>query len=108
MKLQSSTTLLTGLSLFTGAVIGIGTGMLIAPQSGERTRRKIKDLVEDAGEQLEEKSTRATRSMNRMLNRTKAYCRLQRRNRLFKDFRFQPDWMNHRTERRIPLLSRFS
>ena len=29
MKLQSSTTILTGLSLFTGAVIGIGTGMLL-------------------------------------------------------------------------------
>ena len=108
MKLQSSTTILTGLSLFTGAVIGIGTGMLLAPQSGERTRRKIKDLVEDAGEQLEEKSTVATRSMNRMLNRTKAYCRLQRRNRLFKDFRFQSGWLNHRSDRRIPLLSRFS
>ena len=108
MKLQSSTTILTGLSLFTGAVIGLGTGVLLAPQSGERTRRKIKDLVEDAGEHFEAKTNTTKRSMARFLNRTKAYCRLQRRNQFLKDFRFKPSWLNHRSNLRIPLLSRQS
>lgn len=69
MKFQSTTTMLAGLSLCAGAVIGLGTGVLIAPRSGVRTRRKIKDFVEDAGEQLDDKRTEAKRSVTRLINR---------------------------------------
>ena len=105
MKNQSSTTMLTGLSLFTGALLGLGTGVLFAPQSGQRTRQKIKDLVEDAGGHLEEKTNETKRSMCRFLNRTKAYCRLQQRNQFLKNIRFKPSWLNHHSSGRIPWLS---
>lgn len=33
-----------------GLAIGFGAGLLLAPQSGERTRRQLHDLAEDFGE----------------------------------------------------------
>jgi gas vesicle protein len=35
------------LSFLLGGVVGAGIALLLAPQSGEETRRKIKDLAED-------------------------------------------------------------
>jgi gas vesicle protein len=34
-----------------GLVAGIGAGILLAPQSGARTRRQLHNLAEDFGEQ---------------------------------------------------------
>ena len=34
-----------------GLVAGIGAGILLAPQSGARTRRQLHNLAEDLGEQ---------------------------------------------------------
>ena len=39
-----------GLAFATGLLVGVGAGMLIAPQSGARTRRQIGSLVEDLKE----------------------------------------------------------
>jgi gas vesicle protein len=43
---------------FTGFCFGIGTGLLIAPHSGARTRRQLKhfteDVIDDTKEALEE------------------------------------------------------
>jgi len=42
----------TGTSTFVaGLVAGIGAGILLAPQSGARTRRQLHNLAEDLGEQ---------------------------------------------------------
>lgn len=39
-----------GLAFATGLVVGVGAGLLIAPQSGARTRRQITNFVEDLKE----------------------------------------------------------
>ena len=54
-----------GSAMFTvGALIGAGVGLLLAPQSGARTRRRLQLLANDAGEkagQLVEDAKRAVR-----------------------------------------------
>ena len=105
MKFQSSTKMVAGLSLCAGTVIGLGTGVLFAPRSGERTRRKIRDFVEDAGEHLDEKKTEATRSVSRLLNRISSSCRMQPRKRVMTKFRLNPGWLNHHSKQRISMLS---
>jgi gas vesicle protein len=48
-------------AFFAGLVAGIGTGLLLAPQSGARTRRQLhnlrKDLQEDTGHVLQDART---------------------------------------------------
>lgn len=42
-----------GLILFlSGAVIGAATALLLAPESGERTRRRVKRFIEDEKDKL--------------------------------------------------------
>ncbi len=36
-----------GLAFATGLIVGVGTGLLLAPQSGVRTRRQIGGMVDD-------------------------------------------------------------
>jgi gas vesicle protein len=38
-------------TFFAGFVAGIGAGILLAPQSGARTRRQLHNMAEDLGEQ---------------------------------------------------------
>jgi gas vesicle protein len=42
------------LSFFIGGLIGAGVALLIAPKTGEETRRMIKELTEDAKEKAED------------------------------------------------------
>lgn len=37
-----------------GLAIGVGIGMLIAPEKGSKTRKKIKDKIRDIADKLEE------------------------------------------------------
>ena len=38
------------ISFFSGLVIGLGAGLLLAPQSGNRTRRHLRTMMDDVGE----------------------------------------------------------
>ena len=84
-----------GFSLLAGAIIGLRAGDLIAPCSGIRTRRKVKDFVEDAGEQFDEKRTEAKRSVTRLINRISSSCHIKPKNRVMGHFRLSPGWLNH-------------
>ncbi|MDD5007374.1 MAG: YtxH domain-containing protein [Syntrophorhabdaceae bacterium] len=42
------------LTFFLGAIVGAGVALLVAPKTGEETRRKIKELAEDAKEKAED------------------------------------------------------
>jgi gas vesicle protein len=42
------------LSFFIGTVIGAGVALLLAPEEGEGTRRKIEDLAENVREKAED------------------------------------------------------
>jgi gas vesicle protein len=47
--------LILGATAFvTGLCVGVGTGVLIAPQSGARTRRRLKSFAEDVAEDTAE------------------------------------------------------
>ena len=46
--------MLAGLSLMVGVILGTGLGLLMAPQSGSRTRRQLKHMMEDASERAGE------------------------------------------------------
>ena len=41
------------IAFFAGLVIGLGAGILSAPQSGERTRRQLQNIAKDAQEDAE-------------------------------------------------------
>ena len=45
----------TLLALITGAAIGAGVGLLYAPDSGDKTRKKLKDDAQNAQERLNKK-----------------------------------------------------
>ena len=39
-----------GITFLAGLLVGAGTGLLYAPQSGVRTRRRLKEFAEDVSE----------------------------------------------------------
>ena len=41
-----------GLALVTGILLGTGLGLLMAPQTGRRTRRQIKNYLNDTSERI--------------------------------------------------------
>ncbi|MDO5105393.1 YtxH domain-containing protein [Capnocytophaga sp.] len=43
------------LALVTGVAIGVGAGILFAPDNGKNTRKKIKNSVDDTAEKLKKK-----------------------------------------------------
>ena len=63
-----------GLALITGIVLGTGLGMLLAPQSGARTRRQLRNMVEDATERVGEFADDAKDSMNDVVERGREVC----------------------------------
>ena len=62
-----------GLALLTGILLGTGLGILLAPQSGTRTRRHLRTMVEDAGERVGEMAEDAKETMNDMMARGKKF-----------------------------------
>lgn len=63
--------LLAGLSLMVGVVLGTGLGLLMAPQSGSRTRRQLKNMMEDASERAGEFAEDAKEAVTGIVERTK-------------------------------------
>ncbi|UCE62974.1 MAG: YtxH domain-containing protein [Nitrospirota bacterium] len=62
-----------GLALITGIVLGTGLGMLLAPQSGARTRRQLRNMVEDATERVGEFADDAKDTMNDVVERGRKF-----------------------------------
>lgn len=50
---ERALTFATGLVL--GGLLGAGVALLVAPRSGERTRKKLRHAAEDLGDEAEEK-----------------------------------------------------
>ncbi|MCB0386131.1 MAG: YtxH domain-containing protein [Bdellovibrionales bacterium] len=65
--------LLAGLSLMVGVVLGTGLGLLMAPQSGSRTRRQLKNMMEDASERAGEFADDAKEAVSGIVERSKKF-----------------------------------
>ena len=61
---ESSTSNLL-LAFLGGAIVGAGVALLYAPQSGRRTRQKLRDFSEDAEEYAREMLTKAEKGMEK-------------------------------------------
>jgi gas vesicle protein len=64
---------LAGLSLMVGVVLGTGLGLLMAPQSGSRTRRQLKNMMEDASERAGEFADDAKEAVTGIVERSKKF-----------------------------------
>jgi gas vesicle protein len=62
------------LALIGGAVLGAGAALLYAPQSGRRTRQKLRDLSEDAEDCAQELLDKAKRQGGELLRKGRACC----------------------------------
>jgi len=51
-------------SLLTGVLVGGAIGVLLAPESGDKTRRKLKRYGEDLQTDLEEKASEGREKLN--------------------------------------------
>ena len=67
----------TGMSttaFFAGLVAGIGTGLLLAPQSGARTRRQLHSLAKDLQEESNYMLGDAKASLGKVFGQGKESC----------------------------------
>ena len=58
-------------AFFTGLVAGIGTGLLLAPQSGARTRRQLHSLTQDPQEETSHMLADAKTSIGKTIEQGK-------------------------------------
>ncbi len=59
------------IGFLSGAIAGLLVGLLIAPQSGSRTRRKLHGLAEDAYERVDEWTDNAKETVENLVERGK-------------------------------------
>lgn len=71
MNNMARTIVNSGSTFLTGLLVGVGTGLMLAPYSGARTRRRLRALVEDAGERTGEVLTDASEAFRLMIKRGK-------------------------------------
>jgi len=60
-----------GVMFLTGLMIGAGTGFLLAPESGARTRRRLSAMAEDLGERVSDIAADARWKVDRVIERGK-------------------------------------
>jgi|ADurb_H2B_03_Slu_FD_contig_31_1788945_length_1529_multi_3_in_0_out_0_3 gas vesicle protein len=62
-----------GSGLLFGIVIGAIAGLLLAPQTGEETRKKVQNTIEDLQEQLNRLVERVKKETNSIIEKGKNY-----------------------------------
>lgn len=60
-----------GLAMVTGILLGTGLGLLMAPQTGRRTRRQIKNYLHDATDRMNDMAGETKDRMNDMAGETR-------------------------------------
>ena len=75
MDSETRCLMVAGLTFFSGLILGIGMGVLLAPQSGSRTRRHLRTMMEDMGERAGEWVDDAKETVNDMVDRGKTLGR---------------------------------
>lgn len=64
------------LALVTGVAIGVGAGILFAPDKGKNTRKKIKDSVDDTAQKLKQKLETLTEEVKHKTDEVRGLIRL--------------------------------
>lgn len=62
-----------GSGLLFGMILGAIAGLLLAPQTGEETRKKVQNTVEDLQEQLNKLADRIKKETNTIIEKGKNY-----------------------------------
>ncbi len=60
-----------GFGLLTGLIVGAGMALLLAPQSGARTRRQMRDFADEVGEQAHLMTENAKRAASDVIKKGK-------------------------------------
>jgi gas vesicle protein len=71
MEIMSNTSGNSLLALLTGALVGVGIGILYAPDKGTKTREKIKDGFQDAKDDLKQKLDEVSEQLKSKLTHSK-------------------------------------
>ena len=62
-----------GLALVTGIILGTGLGLLMAPQTGRRTRRQIKNYIHDTGDRMNDMAGETRDRMSEFMEKGKRF-----------------------------------
>ena len=69
--------MVAGIMFFSGLMLGLATGVLLAPQAGSRTRRDLLSMVEDASERANEWVGDAKETVNEVVDRGRKMMKKQ-------------------------------
>ena len=67
MEEESRFLIIGGIGVIFGMILGFATGILMAPQSGQRTRRQLADYVDDAKGRATQFSEEAKTQMGKVV-----------------------------------------
>lgn len=71
---NNSRTIIAGtIAFFTGVIVGVSAGLLMAPQSGDRTRRQIQKMASDVQEDTENLVNDAKDKVSNWVDRGKKF-----------------------------------
>ncbi len=62
-----------GLALVTGILLGTGLGLLMAPQTGRRTRRQIKNYIHDTTDRMNDMAGETKDRMSEFMDKGKRF-----------------------------------
>ena len=62
-----------GLALVTGILLGTGLGLLMAPQAGRRTRRQIKNYINDTTDRMNDMAEETRDRMSEFVDKGKRF-----------------------------------
>lgn len=75
MDSETRCLVVASLTFISGLIFGLGMGVLLAPQSGNRTRRHLRTMMEDVGERANEWVEDAKETVSDMVDRGKKIAR---------------------------------
>ncbi len=62
-----------GLAMVTGILLGTGLGLLMAPQTGRRTRRQIRNYLHDTTDGMKDMAGETKDRMNEFMDKGKRF-----------------------------------
>ncbi|WP_455243943.1 YtxH domain-containing protein [Petrachloros mirabilis] len=73
MSERTDGVLMGGFMFLAGLAVGVGAGLLIAPESGARTRKRLRNYAEDLGDQITDFADDTKVKVGKMVDRGKEF-----------------------------------